>query len=245
MINIKNLKKDYHTKEGEINAIKDISININKNDIISIIGPSGCGKSTILSILAELDKDYKGNIIKNSNTQVGYMMQNDALLPFLTIYDNIILGLKIQNKLNSESIEYINNLINLYNLEEFKDKYPNSLSGGMRQRCSLIRTLALKPNVLLLDEPFSSLDEKTRMIISNDIYNYARCNNITIVLITHSINEAIYFSNRVIILSQRPSIIKKEINIDIPMDISINERRSHNKFNEYYDILYKELDNNE
>jgi len=134
LLELKNISKSYHTKEGEINAIKDINLKVNDCEIISLVGPSGCGKSTLLSIIASLDNDYKGNIIKKENLKIAYMLQSDALLPFLTIYENAILGLKIQNKLNKENIDYVNNLLKFYNLYEFKDNYPKSLSGGMKQR---------------------------------------------------------------------------------------------------------------
>ena len=134
IISLKNISKNYHTKEGEIKAIKDINLEINAGEIISIVGPSGCGKPTLLSIIASIDNDYNGNITKKDNLKVAYMLQSDALLPFLTIYENAILGLKIQNKLTKENIDYVNNLLKFYNLYEFKDNYPKSLSGGMKQR---------------------------------------------------------------------------------------------------------------
>lgn len=134
ILNLHNINKNYHTKEGEINAIKDINLEVNEGEIISLVGPSGCGKSTLLSIIASLDNDYTGNMIKKDNLKIAYMLQSDALLPFLTIYENAILGLKIQHKLTQENIEYVDNLLKFYNLYEFKDNYPKSLSGGMKQR---------------------------------------------------------------------------------------------------------------
>ena len=134
IISLKNISKNYHTKEGEIKAIKDINLEINAGEIISIVGPSGCGKSTLLSIIASIDNDYNGIITKKDYLKIAYMLQSDALLPFLTIYENAILGLKIQNKLTKENIDYVNNLLKFYNLYEFKDNYPKSLSGGMKQR---------------------------------------------------------------------------------------------------------------
>ena len=245
IISLKNISKNYHTKEGEIKAIKDINLEINAGEIISIVGPSGCGKSTLLSIIASIDNDYNGIITKKDYLKIAYMLQSDALLPFLTIYENAILGLKIQNKLTKENIDYVNNLLKFYNLYEFKDNYPKSLSGGMKQRVALIRTLAIKPDLLLLDEPFSALDSQTRLIIGNDVYKIIKKEKKTAILVTHNIEEAITFSDKVIVLSERPSIIKNIININIQNSDSLYERRKDNLYNKYYDTIWKDLDINE
>ena len=245
ILSLYNISKNYHTKEGEINAIKDINLDVNEGEIISLVGPSGCGKSTLLSIIASLDNDYTGNIKKNNNLKVAYMLQSDALLPFLTIYENAILGLKIQNKLTEDNIEYVNNLLKFYNLYEFKDNYPKSLSGGMKQRVALIRTLAIKPDLLLLDEPFSALDSGTRLVIGNDVYKIIKKERISAILVTHNIEEAITFSDKVIVLSKRPSIIKNIIDINIQNKDSLYERRKDKLYNEYFDTIWKDLDINE
>lgn len=244
-LSLKDISKNYHTKEGEIIAIKNLNLDLNEGEIISIVGPSGCGKSTLLSLIASLDNDFSGKILKKDNIKIAYMLQSDALLPFLTIYENALLGLKIQNKLTKDNIEHVNKLLNFYNLYEFKDNYPNSLSGGMKQRVALIRTLAIKPDLLLLDEPFSALDSQTRLIISDDVYKIIRKEKITAILVTHNIEEAITFSDRVFILSKRPSYIKKILNIDINNIKSIYERRKDAKYNKYFDIIWKELDLND
>lgn len=245
LIEITNLNKSYHTKEGEIKALNNFNLNVNKGEIISLVGPSGCGKSTILSILAELDKDYNGTFKKDNNLKFAYMLQSDALLPWLTIYENCILGLKIQNNLTKENIDYVNYLLNFYNLEEFKDNYPKSLSGGMKQRVALIRTLSLKPDLLLLDEPFSALDQQSRLLISDDVYKIIKKEKKTVILVTHNIEEAILFSNKVIVLSKRPAKIKNIININIENTNSIYERRKDNNFHQYFDSIWKDLDINE
>lgn len=244
LIEIKNLNKSYHIKEGEINAINNFSLDIKKGEIISLVGPSGCGKSTILTILAELDKDYIGNIIKNKDLRISYMLQSDALLPWLTIYENSILGLKIQNKLTRDNIEYVNYLLKLYKLNDFKDNFPKSLSGGMKQRVALIRTLATKPDLLLLDEPFSALDQQSRLLISDDVYKIIKKEKKTVILVTHNIEEAILFSDKVVILSKRPANIKNIIDIDIKND-NIYERRKDKNYQKYFDIIWKDLDINE
>lgn len=245
ILSLHNIVKNYHTKEGEINAIKNINLVINEGEIVSLVGPSGCGKSTLLSIIASLDNDYNGKIIKNDNLNIGYMLQSDALLPFLTIYENAILGLKIQKKLTKDNIDYVINLLKFYNLYEFKDNYPKSLSGGMKQRVALIRTLATKPKLLLLDEPFCALDSQTRLVIGNDVYKIIKKEKKAAILVTHNIEEAITFSDKVIVLSKRPSIIKNIIDINIQNKDSLYERRKDDLYNKYFDIIWKDLDVNE
>lgn len=245
LLEIVNLEKRYNTKEGEIFAIKNFNLELNEGEIISIVGPSGCGKSTILSIISNLESKSSGIIKEKDNLKKAYMLQSDALFPWLTIYDNILLGLKIQKNVSKERLEYIDYLLNYYNLVEFKNNYPKSLSGGMKQRVALIRTLALNPNLLLLDEPFSALDQQSRLKISDDVYKICKKENKTVILVTHNIEEAISFSDRVIVLSKRPSIIKRIIPIEIENNNSIYERRKDKNFNKYFDIIWKDLDNYE
>lgn len=245
LLEIVNLEKRYNTKEGEIFAIKNFNLELNEGEIISIVGPSGCGKSTILSIISNLESKSSGIIKEKDNLKKAYMLQSDALFPWLTIYDNILLGLKIQKNVSKERLEYIDYLLNYYNLVEFKNNYPKSLSGGMKQRVALIRTLALNPNLLLLDEPFSALDQQSRLKISDDVYKICKKENKTVILVTHNIEEAISFSDRVIVLSKRPSIIKRIIPIEIENNSSIYERRKDKNFNKYFDIIWKDLDNYE
>ena len=245
ILEIQNLKKCYNTKEGEIEALKDINFNIYEGEIISIVGPSGCGKSTILSIISELDEKTSGKILKKDNLKIAYMLQSDALFPWLTIYDNCILGLKITNNLTNENINYVNYLLKFYNLEEFKNNYPKSLSGGMKQRVALIRTLALKPDLLLLDEPFCALDEQSRLLISNDVYKIIKKEKKTVILVTHNIEEAILFSNKIIVLSKRPACIKNIIEIKLENQDSIYNKRKDQNYHKYFDIIWKDLDNSE
>lgn len=245
LLEIVNLEKRYNTKEGEIFAIKNFNLELNEGEIISIVGPSGCGKSTILSIISNLESKSFGIINEKDNLKKAYMLQSDALFPWLTIYDNILLGLKIQKNVSKERLEYIDYLLNYYNLVEFKNNYPKSLSGGMKQRVALIRTLALNPDLLLLDEPFSALDQQSRLKISDDVYKICKKENKTVILVTHNIEEAISFSDRVIVLSKRPSIIKRIIPIEIENSSSIYERRKDKNFNKYFDIIWKDLDNYE
>lgn len=241
ILSINNLSKKYHTEKGEVWAVKDFSLDVFNNDFIAIVGPSGCGKSTILSILSGLDNKTDGNI-EFFNKTIGYMLQNDALFDWLTILDNCLIGLKIQKKLTKENKEYVINLINKYGLKDFINSYPSNLSGGMRQRVALIRTLATKPDILLLDEPFSSLDYQTRLSISNDIYNILKQEHKSIILVTHDIAEAITICNKVIVLSKRPSLIKSTYNIELENPINPIENRKDSKFNYYYDLIWKDID---
>ncbi|MDE5888753.1 MAG: ATP-binding cassette domain-containing protein, partial [Bacilli bacterium] len=164
IVSVESVSKKYNTINGEIEAIKDINFEVNEGDFVALVGSSGCGKSTLLSIMAGLDKQSVGNVnYFIDNPVIGYMLQEDALFEHYSILDNILLGLKVQNKLNEESKEYAISLLQKYNLDKFINKKPHELSGGMKQRVSLIRTLAIKPDILFLDEPFSALDFSTRL----------------------------------------------------------------------------------
>ncbi|MBO5475221.1 MAG: ABC transporter ATP-binding protein [Bacilli bacterium] len=228
LISISNLTKNYHTKTKEIEAIDNISFDINDNEIVSIIGPSGCGKSTILNILTNIDKPSSGSIEKKDNLKIGYMMQNDCLLPWLTVFENATLGLKLKSIKNKENIDYVNSLLEKYGLKEFANEYPRNLSGGMRQRLALIRTLAIKPDILFLDEPFSKLDYTTRLSISDDVFKIIRELNISAILITHDIKEALMLSDRIIVLSKRPAIIKDIITLEYNDTLPSEKERTNN-----------------
>lgn len=190
ILKIKNLQKIYHDLNGEIKAIKDITIDINENELISIVGPSGCGKSSLLSILAKIEKKSDGEIIFNKpNTKIGYMLQKDSLFPWRTILENCLIGLEIENKLTEENKKKVINLLKKYGLYDFINKYPASLSGGMRQRVALIRTLATDPDILLLDEPLSALDYQTRLALSDDLYKIIKNEGKTAIMVTHDLGE--------------------------------------------------------
>lgn len=240
LLKVININKKYNTLEGEIIALENISFEINKNDFVSIVGPSGCGKSSILNIISGLDKNYKGIVQKNNNIIIGYMLQEDSLFPWLTVFENAILGLKIKRLNTKENISYVVNLLKKYNLYEFKDSYPSSLSGGMKQRLSLIRTLAIKPDILLLDEPFSALDYQTRLKVCDDVYKIIKEENKTALIVTHDLNEAISISNKIIILSNRPANIRKIYNIYFNEETP-SKKRLTNKFHDYYNELIKEF----
>lgn len=193
LLTIKELSKNYLTKKQVICALKNINLSINENEFVVLVGPSGCGKSTILSIIGDLEKKSYGQIEFNKeNITVGYMFQEDTLFPWLSVLDNCLIGLKIQKKLNKENIDYVKQLLKKYGLSNFEKSYPKELSGGMRQRAALIRTLAVKPDILLLDEPFSALDFQTRITVSDDVFKIIKQEKKTVVMVTHDISESIY-----------------------------------------------------
>lgn len=245
---VENIKLLYQAPQGETEAIKNVTFNVEKGQFVSIVGPSGCGKSTLLSCVAGLTVSTSGKIsfegknIDKINGNIGYMLQSDNLLPWRSIYKNVLLGLEVQNKLSNENIKYVEELLKKYGLWEFKDSYPQSLSGGMRQRAALIRTLAVKPQILLLDEAFSALDYQTRVNVSKDVYNILRRENKTMLMVTHDIPEAISMSDKIIVLSNRPSVVKNEIDVtDLGIDRDTVKIRSDSRFQEYFNILWKEM----
>jgi len=232
----------YHRPDGEIDALSDISFTVSKGEFVSLVGPSGCGKSTILSILAGLIKAGGGTISISDDVSFGYMFQQDLLLPYTTIWKNISLGPSIHKTLNSSTKKRLKELLYKYGLSQFCDKYPGQLSGGMRQRAALIRTLALNPDTLLLDEPFSALDYQTRLLVADDIGRIIRRENKTAILVTHDLSEAISLSDKIIVLSGRPAKVIKIMDIDIPCkDKGSLAVREHPKFGEYFQILWKEM----
>ncbi|MDR5659455.1 ABC transporter ATP-binding protein [Serpentinicella sp. ANB-PHB4] len=192
-LEVKNISKTYYTLEEETKALENLSFDVNTGEIIVIVGPSGCGKSTILSCIAGLLSPTEGEIIfHNKNKNTGYMFQSDHLFNWRTIMDNVLIGLEVQNKVNERSIARVNKLLDTYGLGDFKKHYPSQLSGGMRQRVALIRTLAIEPELLLLDEPFSALDYQSRLKVSDDIAKIIRQEKKTAIMVTHDISEAIY-----------------------------------------------------
>jgi len=242
VLEIKNLKKIYHTKDGETLAVEDFSFNLKEGDFIAIVGPSGCGKSTILSVLCGLEEKSGGNIKLKENFNIGYMLQQDSLFEWRNILNNCLLGLEVNKNLNKETKERVLNLLNTYGLKDFIYSYPDNLSGGMRQRVALIRTLATNPDLLLMDEPFSALDYQSRLAISDDIYNILKKEKKTMIMVTHDIAEAISMCDKVIVLSNRPATIKSIYNINLENKTTpINNRKDKN-FYYYYDKIWKDID---
>ncbi len=242
LLSVVKLGKVYHTKSDEIKALDEVSFEVFEDEFISIVGPSGCGKSTILSILAGLTDKSSGEIIFHKDVSIGYMLQEDSLFDWRNILDNCLIGLEVTGKLNKENYEYVISLLKTYGLYEFKEMFPTSLSGGMRQRVALIRTLALKPDILLLDEPMSALDSQSRMAIGEDIYRIIKNEGKTAIMVTHDLSEALAMSDKIIVLSKRPALVKNIYNIELEnRSMPINNRSASN-FSSYYEAIWRDLD---
>jgi len=238
----------YHTMQGEIPALSDISFDVNENEFLGIVGPSGCGKSTLLNLLCGLLTPESGTILLNqkpldakNRLQIGYMLQQDYLLEWRSILKNVLLGLEIRGEITAESKAYARQLLKQYGLDRFADARPGQLSGGMRQRAALVRTLVLQPKLLLLDEPFSALDYQTRLTVGNDIGSIIRKQHQTAILVTHDLSEAVSLADRVLILSSRPGSIRNIISIEMPAGLTPLERRNHPAFKDYFQKIWEEL----
>ena len=248
ILEINSLDFSYYTLSGETKTIENVSFDVYENEFLGIIGPSGSGKSTILSLIFGLLIPTSGQIKmaershKADETPIGYMLQKDHLFEWRSIYRNITLGLEIHHQLTDEKKEFIDRMLREYDLENFRNSRPSQLSGGMRQRAALIRTLALKPEMLLLDEPFSALDSQTRLSVSEDIYKILRREHKSAILVTHDISEAISFCDRVLVLTKRPGTVKTIV----PILLSVTEKtplkaRNAPEFREYFNMLWEEL----
>ncbi len=252
-LEIKNITMNYQDINSEVTAIENISFQVKEGEFVVIIGPSGCGKSTLLSIICGILRPSSGEVLIDGNKtsgitpKIGYMLQSDNLLPWRTIYKNILLGLEIQHRVTEENLEYVDKLLKTYGLYEFRNSYPSQLSGGMRQRAALIRTLVTKPEILLLDEAFSALDYQTRLAVTDDVYSIIKKEKKTTVMVTHDIPEGISMADRVIVLSKRPAKISSIHEIVFP---DIENRtpllcRKSPEFGMYFDRLWRELDMSE
>ncbi|MDY2695812.1 MAG: ABC transporter ATP-binding protein [Eubacteriales bacterium] len=247
-LSFKNVNFNYFTKDGEFEALRNLTFSIKKGEFVSIVGPSGCGKTTILSLIAGLLEPTSGEILldgeKVKDANIGYMFQRDQLFEWRNIYKNILLGLEIKNKKqNEQDEEYIDSLLKKYGLYDFKTKHPSELSGGMRQRVALIRTLAVKPKLLLLDEPFSALDFQTRLDVCDDVKSIIKEEKQTAILVTHDISEAISLSDRVFILTKRPATLHKVEIMNFAKDLTPLKRRDDKNFASHFNSIWGELSN--
>lgn len=241
IVSLEDISLRYHSVNGETLAVSNLSLSVRAGEFLSIVGPSGCGKSSLLSMLAGLITPSQGTI--SVNGEIGYMLQKDYLLEWRTIRNNALLGLEIQNKLTPENITFVEALLEQYGLGDFKEHYPYQLSGGMRQRVALIRTLAIRPDILLLDEPFSALDYQTRLSVSDEIGSIIRREGKTAILVSHDIAEAISLADRVVVLSSRPAQVKKIYDIHLTIDeYSPIKAREAPEFRQYFNAIWKELD---
>ncbi len=259
LLEFQHVSYSYHAIDGETLALSDISFYLNEGEFLAIVGPSGCGKSTLLNLICCLNTPESGQIFfhqepltkklisstENGQGTVGYMLQKDHLFEWRSIEKNIYLGLEVQKKLNRQTKDYSAHLLKKYGLYEFRHKKPSELSGGMRQRAALIRTLVLKPELLLLDEPFSALDYQTRLNTSNDISAIIREEQKSAILVTHDLSEAVSLADRILVLSSRPGHLKRIITTSFSKNLSALDRRSTNEFREYFNLLWKEMNENE
>lgn len=248
LLEVRDICLSYHSMSGEIAALSHISFDLMPGEFLAIVGPSGCGKSTLLNLISGLLKAEQGTIlmegipVESGDFRIGYMLQKDYLLEWRTVWKNVLLGLEIRKELTPDRLARIDRMLTTYGLDKFKYAHPSELSGGMRQRAALIRTLALNPALLLLDEPFSALDYQTRLQVSDDIGTILRRENRTAILVTHDISEAISMADRIVVLSARPAAIKRIV----PIDLGIENRtpfasRNAPEFKNYFNLIWKEL----
>ena len=246
LLELKDISMKYQTQKDEITAIKNLNMECGEGEFLSLIGPSGCGKTTVLSIIAGLIKPTGGEVlidgtpIRKHSAELGYMLQKDQLFPWRTIEQNVFLPLEVKKMNDEEHKKYALSLLEKYGLKSFAKNYPDQLSGGMRQRAALIRTLAPKPRLLLLDEPFSALDYQTRLAVCDDVYKIIKAENKTAVLVTHDISEAISMSDIIVVLSDRPAKVKS-IHRPKIADTSPLRRRESPDFSGWFEKIWKEL----
>ena len=246
LLEIENVDLIYQTETSETEAVKDLNLSVDEGEFIALVGPSGCGKTTLLSMIAGLLNPTRGELkidgesIVAASGSVGYMLQRDNLFEWRTIESNVLLGLSVQKKLNDESRSYALGMHEKYGLGEFRNSFPKELSGGMRQRAALIRTLAFKPRLLLLDEPFSAVDFQTRMTVCDDVYSIIKSEHKTALLVTHDISEAVSMADRIVVLTKRPATVKTVFDIDITAPTPLARRESP-RFSEWFDRVWKEV----
>lgn len=252
LLEFQHVSYSYHSIGGETLALSDISFYLTAGEFLAVVGPSGCGKSTLLNLVCHLAEPEQGQILfqgeplsKDSVCSIGYMLQKDHLFDWRSIEKNIYLGLEIQKKLTPQTKQYAAHLLQEYGLYDFRHKKPCELSGGMRQRAALIRTLVLKPMLLLLDEPFSALDYQTRLHTANDIGSIIRREQKSAVLVTHDLSEAVSLADRILVLRPRPGRVKCILKTSFPKHLTALQRRGTNEFKDDFNMLWKEMNEDE
>ena len=242
LLSLDHVSMHFFNQDGVLPVLDDIRVQLQQGEISAMLGPSGCGKSTILNILSGLLKPTGGTIERKGS--IGYMFQRDHLLDWRTIYENVLLGLEIQKQKKSERhLQKVERLLRTYDLWEFRNRYPRELSGGMRQRAALIRTLAVDPDILLLDEPFSALDSQTRLMVSEDIYAIIRQEQKSALLVTHDISEAISFADTIYTLSHRPARLRTVYQVQLTTQAPRTPLKSRNapEFQQYFNAIWEEM----
>lgn len=252
LLELKSVGYSYHTMQGEMPALTNINFTVFKGEFVAVVGPSGCGKSTLLSLSSGLLEPEHGSILlygqklfQKGGGTIGYMLQHDHLFEWRTVEQNVLLGPEIQKQLTPARREAVLDMLKTYGLYKFKDARPSQLSGGMRQRAALIRTLALEPELLLLDEPFSALDYQTRLTVGDDIGTIIKKEQKTAILVTHDLSEAVSLGDRVIILTKCPGTIQNIISIKFSQNLSPLARRNAPEFKDYFNMIWKEMNINE
>ena len=242
LIKLEDVSLAYYTVAGETAALQNLNLSVLDGEFLAIVGPSGCGKTTVLSLIMGLMQPTSGRVrFSREGLRLGYMLQRDHLLEHRTVEKNVLLGLEVQHRLTEQSKARAFGLLDTYGLGDFKSYKPHQLSGGMRQKVALIRTLALEPDLLLLDEPFSALDYQTRLNLSDEVYRIIRSEGKSAVLVTHDISEAVSMADRVAVFSARPATLKTVIDVGFSKDLPPLERRSQAAFHDYFDRIWKEL----
>ena len=242
LLSVENVSVYYHTPQGETEAVRDLSFRVGKGEFVAVVGPSGCGKTTVLSLIMGLNPPSAGQVyFPQGPCPMGYMLQRDNLLEWRTLEKNAVLGLEVQHRLTEETRGRTVALLQKYGLGDFLAHYPNQLSGGMRQKAALIRTLALDPELLLLDEPFSALDYQTRLTLADEVSAIIRAEGKSALLVTHDIGEAVSMADRVLVFSDRPATLKREIVLNFPREMTPLQRREQPAFQEYFAAIWKEL----
>lgn len=251
-VDLRNIHLRYFTLEGETEAVRDLSLSIRPGEFVAIVGQSGCGKSTLLSLIAGVLDPTEGDVLIDTrpvdgpSPKCGYMLQHDHLFEWRTILDNVLLGPEIQGLDLTAARNKAEDLLNRYGLGEFMQHFPHQLSGGMRQRAALARTLCTEPEILLLDEPFSALDFQTRLALSDEVSEILRREGKTVILVTHDISEAVSMADRVVVMSKRPGRIKAEHEIRFAGPDNVRpspfEARSREEFRQYFDQIWGELE---